>query len=562
MEINERKQLLKKRILPTLLISLIIPIMLCVCIPFEIYANNSQEFLFSMADFLPICILIGFVIAIILFFAIFFLPEKLYKIACAVIISFSVMFFVQSLYLNAGLKSLVGDTLETNELSTGKKFGNLIIWIFIIAGAIVLSILKDKKGYISIVGIILSVVVIITQIMTPVSLMISKPEVLKSKVNGKSGELIDYGILTTKNLTNISTSNNIFYFFIDKFDGRFAEQTYESKPEVFSELTGFTWFKDHVSRYSHTYPSVSTMLTRNEYDPTKSRAEFLEDVYAEDDTLSVLHENGYEINLYTEEFYVYDKAEHLPEFVNNVSLKSNYKINNRFKLSARMIQMALYRVVPLFFKNLVGGITSSVCNSYIDLIDPENNSLYSSDLDDTYNVIKETGFKKIDEKQFTFIHVQGCHDVEPDMDCIPTMEKNFKIINEYIKAMKEYGVYEDATIVITGDHATAYGGYQQTTALMVKPSGVSTGEMAVSMAQTSHDNIWATIMKSENIVTGNDYGKSVFEIVEGENQTRYYSWHTWNEKLVEYNYTITGAARDLSKWELTSTREFDKTLMD
>ena len=53
-----------------------------------------------------------------------------------------------------------------------------------------------------------------------------------------------------------------------------------------------------------------------------------------------------------------------------------------------------------------------------------------------------------------------------------------------------------------------------------------------------------------------------FEIVEGENQTRYYSWHTWGEELVEYNYTITGPARDLSNWTLTSTKEFDKTLMD
>ena len=75
-------------------------------------------------------------------------------------------------------------------------------------------------------------------------------------------------------------------------------------------------------------------------------------------------------------------------------------------------------------------------------------------------------------------------------------------------------------------------------------------------------NIWATIFKSENITTANDYGKSVFEIVEGENQTRYYTWHTWGEALVEYNYTITGPARDMSNWTLISTKEFDKTLMD
>lgn len=559
MEVNERKQLLKKRILPTLLISLIIPIMLCICIPFEIYANNSQEFLFSMADFLPICILYGFILALILFFSMFFLPKRAYKIVSAVIISLALMFFIQSLYLNAGLKSLVGDTLETKETPMGKKIGNLIIWLAIIAGAVVLSILKDKKGYISIVGVILSVVVIITQVMTPVSLLISKPEAVKSKI--KSGE--GYSILSDKNLTNISTSNNIFYFCIDKFDGRFAEKTYEDKPEVFSELTGFTWFKDNVSRYSHTYPSVPSMLSNAQYDAEKSRVENLSSIYKEAETFKDLNENGYDINIYTEPFYVYDEVENFPDFVDNISLNATYKVNEKFGLALNMVRMAFYRVVPLFLKNLTGGINSHTCNNYVTYVDSDNNYQCSVDTNSVYETMKEKGFKKTDNKQFTYIQTWGCHDVEPNMEeVVPTVEKNFEIINAYIKAMKEFGVYEDATIIITGDHSTAYDGYRQTTALMVKPSGASTGEMAVSMAQTSHDNIWATIMKSENITTSNDYGKSVFEIVEGENQTRYYSWHTWGEELVEYNYTITGPARDLSNWTLTSTKEFDKTLMD
>jgi hypothetical protein len=472
------------------------------------------------------------------------------------------MFFVQSLYLNAGLKSLVGDTLEINKPSTGKKVGNLIIWFVVIAAAVVLSVLKDKKGYISLVGVILSVVVIITQVMTPVTILISNSEAVKSKVQSEDGQYIDFSILTNKNLTNISTSNNIFYFCIDKFDGRFAEITYEEKPEVFNEFTGFTWFKDHVTRYAHTYPSISTMLTGNEYDASKSRAEFLEDVYAEDNTISVLHENGYDVNLFTENYYVYEKAEYFPDFVDNVSLKSKYNINGKFGLALNMIQMALYRVVPLFLKNLTGGITSSTCNKYISIVDADNYSQYSVDTNTAYNTAMEMGFKKTENKQFTFIHIQGCHDIEPDGDVVPTVENSLKIVNEYIKAMKEFGVYENATIIVTGDHSTAFGGYKQTTALYVKPSGVSSGAMTVSMAQTSHDNIWATIFKSENITTANDYGKSVFEIVEGENQTRYYSWHTWNEKLVEYNYTITGPARDMSNWTLISTKEFDKTLMD
>ena len=553
MDKTERKQMLKKRIPITILTAIIIPVMLCVCIPLEIYLNNAQEFIFSIGDFLPINLIYCLVLFAIIFFSIFFLPERAYRIVSSIIIALGLLFFVQGVYLNKNMNSLAGDFLAEESISVWSKIGNIAIWLIVIAIAVVLSILKDKKGYISLVGVILSIVVIITQAISPLSLAISKPQGEKE---------FDLSALTNKNLTNIADSNNVFYFCIDKYDGRYADYVLANEPEIFSELQGFTMFTDHVSRYSHTYPAVANMLTRNEYDANKSREQFLTEVYATDDTISVLASKGYQINIYTQNYYCFNRAKDLPAFVENLTLQANYSVNNKFGLGLTTIQMALYRIAPLFLKNALGGINSSTSNNYVEITNEKSESSYSLNQIEVYDLIKEMGFKKVSGKQFTFIHVDGCHDIYAPQTCIPTMQNSFKVINEYIKAMKDFGVYENATIVITGDHSYADNIYQRRTALMVKPSGESSGALKTSSAQTSHDNIWATIMKSENIITETNYGESVFDIPEGDSRVRKYSWHTWGEKLREDNYNVKGPADDINNWELISVNNFDKTLMD
>ena len=73
------KQRTKKRIIPTLLFSAVLPFIVCVCIPFEIFANNIEQFVFAVKDFMPLAILVSIVATAILFFILLYLPEKGYK---------------------------------------------------------------------------------------------------------------------------------------------------------------------------------------------------------------------------------------------------------------------------------------------------------------------------------------------------------------------------------------------------------------------------------------------------------------------------------------------------
>ena len=175
--------------------------------------------------------------------------------------------------------------------------------------------------------------------------------------------------------------------------------------------------------------------------------------------------------------------------------------------------------------------------------------------------------------QFSFIHLYGCHtpvkynldwetanDKEKN-DTTMALKQSLTIIYEYIEGMKRLGLYEDATIVITGDHPAAISdtkligqtGYSsdngtRVTAMLFKRSGESEGELKTSTAQISQDELWNTIYESEGL-TSLKSGNSFFDISEGENRVRRYLFEmsvTLEDKsradeIVEYK--ITGSAR-------------------
>ena len=577
-KIQKVKPNIKKRILPTILIAFVIPFLLCFSVPFEIYGNNVDELLFTASSFIWVLILFVLLLTLVFFFAILFLPKRAYRITSAVVVSLGFMLFLQGTYLNGAMSSLAGDNLGVAKISVGKQIFNLSIWILVIALAVVLAILKDKKGIISMSAVVVSIIVVATQIMTPVSIALTNKKIflnLEERLKLKY-ENSEHSIATNKNLTNISKSNNIFYFCIDRFDEDYAEDALEKYPEIYNELTGFTWFQDNISIYGHTYPATTQMLTGKDLSAQTLREDYLKEAYSENKTLSVLAEKGYQINLHTQNYYSYVDASHLPEYVSNSAKAETYRVKNKFSLAVKMVEMSLFRCVPLVLKKVFGDVNSSACNELVEEKDADGNEKYSLDMKKVYDFVSNEGFKSVDDKVFNFLHLEGCHQVVYNEnwkktiggDITVTVKSSFDIIDKYLKAMKDAGVYDDATIVITGDHGSPDDDFEELskptlTALFVKPAGSTNDKLKISKAQTSHDNIWATILQSESIISDDSYGKAVFEISETEDQTRRYVWHTYANPLDEYVYEIKGDGRVFENWVVKKHNHFDdRFIMD
>ena len=124
--------------------------------------------------------------------------------------------------------------------------------------------------------------------------------------------------------------------------------------------------------------------------------------------------------------------------------------------------------------------------------------------------------------------------------------------------MKELGIYDDASIIITADHGAHKGDTEPILketriGLFFKPSGSSGTELKWSSAPVCTDNIPATILKC----AGADYslyGRAIDDIGEDEEISRvYYKSVTESGSYNEiglYTYIVTGDASDLDNWKM------------
>ena len=582
----------KDRILPATLISLAISLIIFLSVPLDIYSANAKELRFMFSDILSRLLLCGLGVALILFITQYFVPQIIYKILRGLYLSVGIMLFLQSYYLNIGLTSLAGDDAITVTEMVGKStvVVNTIIWSVVVIGVTTASIFVKKIKIVRLTALILTAIVLLpTFVTTSVNAMttdFSKGSAFEEMKEEEPNYVPRF--LTTKNLNNVATDKNVVVFVIDRLDNeKYLEPNLKKYKHYFNSWGGFTYFNDNLSMYGRTYPSVAYMLTRKEINAEEKRKDYFIRAYGENQTLSKLNQEGYSINIYTDTYYGYYDAFYLPEYISNTMTASEDSLYRETTQTHRLFRanmmMGLYRLLPFKLKDLVGGVSSTSLNKYVvyksdELTHPET----STDMKDAYNEITKQDFSNDGDKQFSFIHVSGCHSVPYDdnwktakgktkNNINVSLKNSFKIIDEYIAEMKKLGVYDNSTIIITGDHGYADDNLKllnkpKITGLFVKPASTSTGNLVTSTAQVSHENLWGTIFKSEGISFDETiYGKSVFDIPEGVDQTRKYVWHRFtvtHTRISENIYQITGSGKNFDNWTKISTKEVKKELYD
>lgn len=567
------------RIVPALLSSLTLALVVFVVAPLDIFGSNYAELDFSLKNF-AFFLILGAVLTVLLFGSLmFFLPHKAYRCIFAFTLATAALFIIQQNFLNFGMNSLPGDKLPGEIPSAGEIIIDLLVWIVVYGGAFFLAIwvnIKGDKGdVIKTVSFIVSFALLASQITSPIFIVINSNSKFETNILKGSGKKEKTTINTERGFNEIAQKNNVFYFCIDRFDEEYAEKAYASDRGIFSELTGFTWYRDNVSNYGHTFPAVANMLTQKKYNADLKRAEFLDKVYKGGDTpLDKLNENGYAVNIYTVKYYAFTDAGHLPQYVGNLA-KATEESNERISvaLSAQLAGFSLYRAAPLVFKQFFDTGSTSDVNGIVNKKGDDGYEEWIGTNSQAETLAKNAITVGDSEKKFAFIHYDGMHDVlQPSSLFIPSiLSRNIGVVNSFIKALKENGLYKDATIIITGDHSRPVSdisgvldgsgkGQPRRTALFVKTAGSDEG-FAVSEAPTSHEDIWATIFRSENIGYEGS-GVAVNLLSEGQSRERIYTWHTYaTGSLDEYVYKINGKASVIGNWEEIGHIHLNKFLM-
>ena len=580
----------KARIVFSILVSIAIPFIVFIGAPLQIYCSNIEEFRFIFTDVIGQTLLFFFGCSLIFFCSLFFVPELAYKILRGIYLGLAFMLFLQSNYLNGGLHSLSGDTSQSVIEMAGMPavVFNTVLWSAVIVGFTLASVFVKKKDIVGAVSLVLAVMVMATQTINTGVTALTTDFAGANAVSGMKKEDPEYvpTFLTTSNLTTVAEDRNVVLFVIDRFDSKKYYETNKNIVDPYlKDWGGFTYFEDHISMYGRTYPSLAYMLTRHKLENGQGRKEFFQEAYGNNKTLSKLDEEEYSINLYTDSYYGYYDAFYLPDYIDNKIITSEESLRREvvqeWSLFRSSTFMGLYRILPHVFKDTFGTTSSAIVNQFVvytsdDLTHPQA----STDLKQAYQEVTRETFTANGDKQFTCFHISGCHDVFYDTDWSKTpMSKrkdikislinSFEILNEYIKEMKRLGVYDNSTIIITGDHGFADSRtgdliMDKITALFVKRAGETEAKVKKSKAQVSHDNLWATIFASEGIAFDEaEFGKSVFDVDENEDQVRSHVWQKFDPLYTHYEeqvFEIKGTAREFKNWTIKSKKKINKEL--
>lgn len=512
--------------------------------PSELFLNNITEFPISYSNFITVLLIGGAgIIGVYLILNTYFMNELCSKICNYIIFILTAAGYIQGLFFNGKMLALDG---SRQEWSLGKIIFNLCVWFVIAAGVIILKRNRPKADkYIGLVCIYITLI----QFITLVTMCIT------TEFPGKDENYA----LTTKEEFELHPDNNTIVFILDWYDEQILERLIEKDDEFLKPIQEFTWYQNTTSNYAFTAMSIPYLLTDVKWEYDMEETDYCKYAYENGHFLQDIAAQNYDIGIYTETQYVDPSVQNL--IVNYSSdIERKCKFIDTISL---MGQSSKYKLAPFIAKNMywyaTSDIVSTMENSNIFLDD--NYSFYQDLRQNRIKINKTTGMSGV----FRFYHLDGAHtpctmteefEKVKETDRMSQAKGSMKIVYEYINQLKQLGLYDDATIIITADHgqntmlddANNLEGFDTTSnpILLVKMKNQKEG--GISKAPVSHNEFAATVIQA---IGGNSstYGRTFDQISESENLKREFIYRRHND-IPYRRYEISGDVRNINNWVL------------
>ena len=562
----------KVRLLIALLVSLAFAYTLIVFGPFELYLPNMSYYTFSFMDLVLPMILVGAGTVAVLTLILMLLRGKFFTWAASAVFSTTICAYVQGNFLNLDWGALDGTAIAW-ETFTGTMLINCVVWAVIFLIPYVVAYFKPKIWRRAL--IFLSALLIAMQSVA-LAVLLVKNDFIGGVTNG---------YLSKSTIYELSPENNVIVFLLDRFDQFYSEEVLNTKPEIKEGLSDFVYYDNVCGSYSRTFPSVTYFLTGVpcKYDIPVTR--YFRKAWTEGTFLKDIKDAGYQSKIYTDVNYVIKNVDYATDKIDNIG-KYPQKTDTARMIKA-MLTLSAYRYSPIAMKPYFWLYSGDLEN--ITTVDADVSDKYLTDDAAFWRELKtdKLSVKEDSEGSFVFYHLRGAHDpyvMDENGDtpeggtggpsgwnAYPQIIGNMNMILEYIQQLKDKGLYEDTTIIITADHG--YTGtleeldFPRAITLMVKPRGADTGApLQYNSAPLTPENIQATILRDLGL-DYESYGQAVDEVPEDAQITRYFYMSGSDPLNVkrDYNlvtYKIEGDIKDFSNWSIESKERIQYPFYD
>ena len=440
--------------------------------PIESFYANIDELQFDMRTFAPLMSAFAIIIAVSISFIVASLPEKVSSIASAAITGFGIASYIQYMFFNFDLVDKLGNVADADSLGYVYYFSIFIFFAVILIFAIIGSTFKKgnlvicySAGFVGLIQLIALVSVLV--------LIVKEPR------KGNNIRVFD-----TSSEFSVASEENIIVLMLDTMGRVNLAKINAEWPEKDDFLHDFTWYDKADSKYVPTHPSLVHMFTDVEREEGMTLKEYEKTAFSEEqvkDFFDAMHDNGYKVELYTEDYLM---GPYLDGKFDNI--KNVYKRDNIPNILKLMKKQSFYRYLPYCLKPYYSFMDDNTANTY--LAEEEIKSYYRNYV--FRDAVGEDGIS-IDEtttKRFAYHHLKGAHSYpNDDENCNRVPDNSVETYvagagslvacKEYCDKLKEIGKYDDSTIIVMADHG---GGKDELEPIFfVKKKGEKHDEVAV-----------------------------------------------------------------------------------
>ncbi len=430
------------------------------------------------------------------------------------------------LYIQGNIVSTNYGTLDGRidwELYQGVGIWNTILWIACLALPFLLykfvpGIWRFICNYIS-AGILAVQLIILC--------------ILFATFNSRSVD-IDYQ-LTNLGRFQLSKNENTLIFVLDAYDSQYFSDFIEQYPEYKERLwSNFTFYPNTVGGGIRTKLAMPQILTNQHYITEEPYQSYLEKAYTSAYLYNALHDEKYNIGIYTEGQFV---SPIMSDKIMNID--SNQKqIESYTTLAYYLYRFTACRYFPHELKKFVwmysGDFDLAAKNSGDDqstyLI---NDSLFYKDLTECRLALQD------DKNAFRIYHLFGAHPPYTlNAQSIKSSEETsleeqqlgiMNLLQSYFAQMKQLGIYDNSNIIILADHGDL--NYAQNPLLLIK-KGLETKTFSINDVPVSYDNLHATLL---SFIGKDDLSdKNIFQLTYEDNKERLFYINERDYKAIEY----------------------------
>lgn len=350
----------------------------------------------------------------------------------------------------------------------------------------------------------------------------------------------------------VSSKENVIVFTLDFLDNAILNSVLEQYPQTREEFQDFVYFDNTSQMYQQTFPSLVCMMTGTEYDVSVPTRQFVENVWHGERAnafYGMLQTRNFRRDLFMDINYVTMNVENLRGIADNLVVAP---LTLTKPLLAEVLKLSAYRYAPLCLKTNFWTTTEKVNK----LTQAAKKEIAPLCLDDTfYTRLKREGLSlDTEHNRFAWHHLIGAHipyvldetgnyGKEPT-DAVRQSRGYLAAVAEYLRQMRELGVYDDATIVISADHG---GTMAKQIALLIKRPHQKGETLAVAHAPAAQQDTLATLADC----MGEPYdalGTSVFDLEETAVRERVTRLNAVREEYPQVPWV-----GDMDQWDMGDT---------